>query len=58
MPRPWTQVTDDTGVGNPAKATAAKGEAYVGAVAEAIGSFLFDFASVDPEALYEDGEGG
>jgi creatinine amidohydrolase len=58
MPRQWTQVTDDTGVGNPAKATAAKGEAYVGAVAEAIGSFLFDLASADPEAFYKDGEGG
>jgi creatinine amidohydrolase len=51
MPRQWTQVTDDKGVGNPAKATAAKGEDNVGAVDEAIGTFLFDLASADTEAF-------
>ncbi|MGH7620649.1 MAG: creatininase family protein, partial [Gemmatimonadaceae bacterium] len=29
-PRRWTHVTADTGIGNPSKATVAKGEAYVG----------------------------
>ena len=52
-PRPWTQVTDDTGVGNPAKATAANGESYFAAVTEAIGAFLSDLAGADPGALYE-----
>ena len=52
-PRRWTQVTDDTGIGNPAKATAAKGEAYVAAAAEKIGDFLIELAALDPEKLYQ-----
>lgn len=53
MPRPWTKVTDDTGVGNPAKATAAKGTRYFAAVTEAIGAFLHDLAAADPQELFE-----
>jgi creatinine amidohydrolase len=53
MPRPWTKVTDDTGVGNPAKSTAAKGEAYFSAVSEAIGAFLYELAAADPGELFE-----
>lgn len=52
-PRQWTQVTDDTGVGNPAAATAAKGAAYFKAVTEQIASFLQDLAAADPAAIYE-----
>ena len=53
MPRPWTKVTDDTGVGNPAKATAEKGSKYFAAVAEKVGSFLYDLAKTDPGELFE-----
>jgi creatinine amidohydrolase len=53
MPRPWTKVTDDTGVGNPAKATAEKGGRYFAAVTEAIGAFLYDLAVADPQELFE-----
>src|SRR5687767_92017 len=53
MPRPWTKVTSDTGVGDPSKSTAAKGAAYFAAVTEAIGTFLYDFASADPVELFE-----
>ena len=53
-PRRWTQVTDDTGIGNPSKATAAKGEAYVKAAAERIAGFLVELASVSLDDLYED----
>jgi creatinine amidohydrolase len=52
-PRQWTQVTDDTGVGNPAAATAAKGAAYFKAVTEQIAGFLEDLAAADPSAMYE-----
>ena len=52
-PRRWTQVTSDTGIGNPAKATAAKGEAYVGAAAERIAGFLVELAKLDLDDLYE-----
>jgi creatinine amidohydrolase len=46
-------VTDDTGVGNPAAATADKGRKYVEAVSEKIGSFLVELAQADPGKLYE-----
>lgn len=52
MPRPWTKVTDDTGVGNPGKATAEKGARYFAAVAEAIGAFFYDLAAADPAELF------
>jgi creatinine amidohydrolase len=53
MPRPWTRVTDDTGVGNPAKATAEKGARFYAAVTEAIAAFLVDLAKADPGELFE-----
>jgi creatinine amidohydrolase len=53
MPRPWVKVTDDTGVGNPAKASPAKGSAYFEAVTDKVGGFLVDLASAEPDALYE-----
>lgn len=52
-PRPWTQVSDDTGIGNPAAATAVKGAAYFAAVTEKVGAFLADLSEADPENLYE-----
>ena len=52
-PRRWTQVTDDTGIGNPRKATAAKGEAYVTAAVDRIASFLVELAAADANDLYE-----
>src|SRR5467141_1144263 len=52
-PRSWRQVTDDTGVGNPAAATADKGRTYVEAVCEKLAGFLVDLAKADPGAMYE-----
>lgn len=52
-PRQWTRVTDDTGVGNPAAATAEKGQRYLEAVAEKIGGFLIELAAADLDNLYE-----
>ncbi len=52
-PRQWRQVTDDTGIGNPAAATADKGRRYVEAVSEKIGSFLVELAQADTRRLYE-----
>src|SRR6266496_1371779 len=46
-PRQWRQVTDDTGVGNPAAATAEQGRKYVEAVSEKIGGFLVELARAD-----------
>ena len=52
-PRRWTQVTDDTGVGDPAAATPEKGARFFGAVTERIAGFLVELAAADPDALYE-----
>lgn len=52
-PRPWTQVTEDTGVGDPSKSTAHKGKHYFEAVTEKVASFLVDIAAADPENLFE-----
>lgn len=52
-PRPWTQVTRDTGIGNPAAASAEKGERYVTAVAARIADLLVDLAAADPADLYD-----
>ena len=52
-PRQWSKVTDDTGTGNPAASTPAKGEKFLRAVTEKIGSFLVDLAKADPDDMYE-----
>lgn len=53
-PRRWTQVTSDTGIGNPAKASADKGKAYVAAAVERIASFLVELHALDPARPYQD----
>lgn len=50
--RKWSRVTKDTGVGNPKKASAQKGQKYFFAVTEKVGNFLFDLANSNPENLY------
>ncbi len=46
-------MTDDTGVGNPAAATAEKGRTYVEAVSEKIAGFLVELARADRADMYE-----
>jgi len=52
-PRQWTQVTDDTGVGDPSAAVAEKGERFVGAVIEELAGFLVELWAADPAELYQ-----
>ncbi|MEP6621503.1 MAG: creatininase family protein [bacterium] len=52
-PRRWTQISADTGVGNPALATAEKGARYSAEVTRRISDFLVDLASADVADLYE-----
>ena len=52
-PRQWSKVTSDTGTGNPAASTRAKGEKFIRAVTEKIGGFLVDLAKTDPDDMYE-----
>jgi creatinine amidohydrolase len=53
-PRRWTAATVDTGVGNPGAATAAKGAAYIHAVAERISGFLIELGAADVDDMYGD----
>ena len=53
-PRRWTQVSTDTGVGDPRAASAEKGERYFQAVTDKLSQFLVDLAAADPWDLYED----
>jgi creatinine amidohydrolase len=52
-PRPWTTITDDTGVGNPGASAKGKGERYFAAVTETIGTFLADLAAADLKSMFE-----
>ena len=52
-PRQWTSVTADTGVGDPAAATPARGAAFVEAVAERLAGFFDELAAADLDDLYE-----
>lgn len=52
-PRQWTEVTDDTGVGNPAAATPEKGKRYVEAVTAKMAAFFVELAKADTAKLYE-----
>jgi creatinine amidohydrolase len=52
-PRRWTQVSADTGIGNPALATAEKGAEFARQVTAKIADFLVELAAADPDDLYE-----
>jgi creatinine amidohydrolase len=51
-PRRWTQVTRDTGIGDPRASTPTKGAAFRDAVCAKIADFLVDLAQLDPNDLY------
>ena len=53
-PRRWTQVTADTGTGNPALATAEKGARYAELVTSKVADYLVELAAADTAALYVD----
>ena len=50
--RKWMQVTKDTGVGDPRKASAEKGQKYFKAVSEKVATFFFEVAKADRNDLY------
>lgn len=51
--RKWSQVSADTGIGNPKYASAEKGEGYFKAVTEKMGKLFLDLCRADTEDLYE-----
>jgi creatinine amidohydrolase len=50
--RKWLQVTKDTGVGDPRKASVEKGEKYFKAVTEKVSQFFTEVAKADNNDLY------
>ena len=51
--REWSQITEDTGVGNPYSATKEKGEQYFKAVTEKLARLFIELAECDTSNLYE-----
>jgi creatinine amidohydrolase len=45
VPRYWTKVTADTGIGNPKKSSAEKGERYATAITEKLGQLFVELAT-------------
>jgi creatinine amidohydrolase len=50
--RKWMQVTRDTGVGDPRKASREKGERYFKAVTEKVATFFEEVAKAKPGEFY------
>jgi len=51
--RKWSEISEDTGVGNPHKATKEKGELFFKDVTEKMGSFISELCEADLNDLYE-----
>ncbi|TVR18231.1 MAG: creatininase family protein [Balneolaceae bacterium] len=51
--RQWSQVTDDTGIGNPAKSSKEKGEQVFKEVTQKVASLLTEIAELDLNNQYE-----
>jgi creatinine amidohydrolase len=52
-PRQWTEVSDDTGTGNPRAATREKGVKFLDAVTDRIAGYLVDMSAADLDSMYE-----
>jgi creatinine amidohydrolase len=50
--RKWTQVTKDTGVGDPRKASAEKGEKYFKAMTQKVAQFFVEVATTGNNDMY------
>jgi creatinine amidohydrolase len=46
-------VTEDTGIGNPKKATPEKGARYLDDITGKIAGFFLELAKTDPEDMYK-----
>ncbi len=51
--RKWSKVTSDTGIGDPSKANAEKGEKYFNAVVKKISDLMLDLSEADIDDMYE-----
>jgi len=53
FPRAWTRVTNDTGIGDPSKATPEKGNQYLEAITNKMAVFFTELAQTDMDEIYE-----
>jgi len=53
FPRAWTMVTEDTGIGDPSKATAKKGMLYLETITARIAEFFTALVRTAPDEVYE-----
>ncbi len=51
--RKWSDITEDTGVGNPALSTKEKGEKFFHAVTKKFGDLFYDLGKADLQDMYE-----
>jgi len=51
--RKWSQVSEDTGIGNPHLASKEKGEKFFNAIAQKMGNLFYDLCEADVDNLYE-----
>ena len=51
--RPWSQVSEDTGIGNPIASTKEKGENFFNAVCNKLGDLFLEISKADTKKLYE-----
>jgi creatinine amidohydrolase len=51
--RKWTQVTSDTGIGNPFKSTPEKGEKCFKEIVKKVGNLMFELSKADVNNMYE-----
>jgi creatinine amidohydrolase len=52
FPRAWTRVTEDTGIGDPARASAEKGIRYLETITDKIAAFFISLAQTGPDEIY------
>ncbi|HPE77382.1 MAG TPA: creatininase family protein [Draconibacterium sp.] len=53
IPRQWNKVSEDTGIGNPKKASAEKGRKYLNDLTSEISNFFVELANCDLKDLYD-----
>jgi len=51
--RPWSQISEDTGVGNPMESSVEKGKRFFNAVCEKMAALLFDVSKANIDDLYK-----
>lgn len=54
MERRWSEVTEDTGIGDPTASSREKGERFFNDLTDKLADFYVDLANADPKNMYEE----